>query len=349
MTNPVQNKLLKTSDARALSAGESYKGIYIVSGTQRKTDKNGKTFWDISVSDERGTLNAKVWSDAGWVDRSNPDPESKPGFLAESEIASLRGRVVGVNGKTVDFRGQVQHNFNTITLLDEGKFPPSNYVAHSEIPLDILDSRFDDLIGKCSPEIRDFLRFVFDGPRLKVFREAPAAVVNHHAYANGLLEHSVSVTEAALAIANHYRDIYPSLNVSLVIAGALLHDIGKTSAYNMSPIPEITVQGAVLDHIAIGFAEFSRLADEAKLAPDVATQIGHIILSHHGQKQFGSPVLPATPEALIVASADELDFRLFCWNDATLDMAAGQSISAFNFATERRFWRPPVGGDDAGR
>ncbi|MDR3163999.1 MAG: phosphohydrolase, partial [Synergistaceae bacterium] len=199
MTNPVQTKLLKTSDARALSAGESYKGIYIVSGIQRKTDKNGKTFWDISVSDERGTLNAKVWSDAGWVDRSNPDPESKPGLLSESDIASLRGRVVGVNGKTVDFRGQVQHNFNTITLLDEEKFPPSNYVTHSEIPLDILDSKFSDLIGKCSPEIRDFLRFVFDGPRLKAFREAPAAVTNHHAYASGLLEHSISVTEAALA------------------------------------------------------------------------------------------------------------------------------------------------------
>ena len=346
MTNP-QSKLLKTSDARALAAGESYKGIYIVSGIQRKTDKNGKPFWEISVSDERGTLNAKVWSDAGWVDRSNPDPESKPGFLAESEIISLRGHVVGVNGKTVDFRGQVQHNFNTITLLDEGKFPPSNYVAHSEIPLEILDSRFDDLIGKCSSEIRDFLRFVFSGPRLKAFREAPAAVANHHAYASGLLEHSISVTEAALAVANHYRDIYPSLDVSLVIAGALLHDLGKTSAYAMSPAPEITVQGAVLDHIAIGFAEFSRLAAEAGLAPDISTQIGHIILSHHGQKQFGSPVLPATPEALIVASADELDFRLFCWNDTTSDMAPGQSISAFHFATERRFWRP--GGGDASR
>ena len=345
MTNPVQSKLLKTSDARALSAGESYKGIYIMSGIQKKTDKNGKTFWDISVSDDRGTLNAKVWSDAGWVDRSNPDPESKPGFLAESEIASLRGRVIGVNGKTVDFRGQVQHNFNTITLLDEVKFPPSNYVTHSEIPLEILDSRFDDLIGKCSPEIRDFLRFVFDGPRLKAFREAPAAVANHHAYASGLLEHSVSVTEAALAIANHYRDIYPSVNISLVIAGALLHDLGKTSAYALSPVPEITVQGAVLDHIAIGFAEFSRLAREAGLSQDISVQIGHIILSHHGQKQFGSPVLPATLEALIVASADELDFRLFCWNDATSDMAPGQSVSAFHFATERRFWRPR--GDDA--
>jgi 3'-5' exoribonuclease len=112
----------------------------------------------------------------------------------------------------------------------------------------------------------------------------------------------------------------------------------------MSPAPEITIQGAVLDHIALGYAEFSRLAEEANLPPDIAVQIGHIILSHHGQKQFGSPVLPATLEALIVASADELDFRLFCWRNATADMTPGQSISAFNFAADRRFWRP--GGDD---
>jgi 3'-5' exoribonuclease len=335
-----QSKLFKASEARALPAGETFKGIYIVNAVQRKTDKNGKPYWEVTVSDETGSFGAKVWSDAGWLDRSNQELESRPALLSEPRINELRGDVVGITGKTVDFRGQVQHNFSAISLLDQAKFPPSKFVAHSDVPLPVLHSRFESLIEQCGQEVRDFLRFVFDGPRGKLFSDAPAAVTNHHAYAHGLLEHSVTVTEAARAMAEHYKTVYPSIDVSIVVAGALLHDLGKIASYSMTPIPEITLKGAVLDHIAIGYAEFSKLAEEAKLSPATTIQIGHILLSHHGQKEFGSPVLPATPEALIVASADELDFRLFCWRDATKEMRQGQNVSGFSHAAQRRFWRP---------
>jgi 3'-5' exoribonuclease len=100
----------------------------------------------------------------------------------------------------------------------------------------------------------------------------------------------------------------------------------------------------VIDHIALGYAEFVRLAEEAKLSPEVATQIGHIILSHHGQREFGSPVLPLTLEALVVAAADALDFILFCCNDATGAMPPGQAVSAFSYSAQRRFWRPDTAG-----
>ena len=160
MTTVTQTKLLKSSEARALQAGETFKGIYVVNGITRKTDKNGKTYWEITVSDETGQLNAKVWSDAGWLDRSTPELESRPALLTEAQITELRGHAVGITGKTVDFKGQVQHNFNAISLLDQEKFPPSRFVAHSDIPLPVLKSRFDDLTGGCREEIRDFLRFV---------------------------------------------------------------------------------------------------------------------------------------------------------------------------------------------
>ncbi|MDR3280624.1 MAG: HD domain-containing protein [Synergistaceae bacterium] len=333
-------KLLRTSDARQLAPGEMFKGIYVVNAIQRKTDKNGKPYWEMTVSDEHGMLSAKVWADAGWWDRSTPELESRPASLSEQRVNELRGFVVGVTGKTADYRGQVQHNFNAISLLDQEKFPASKFIAHSDIPLPVLDSRLEALIEACSPVIRDFLSFIFDTPLGKAFRVSPAAVMNHHAYAHGLLEHSIAVTETARAVASHYKNFYPSIDVSIVIAGALLHDIGKVASYAMSPVPEITLQGAVLDHIAIGYAEFVRLAAEAELPPRIVTHIGHILLSHHGQKEFGSPVLPATLEALIVASADELDFKLFCWKGATSEMAPGQNISAFHHAAQRRFWRP---------
>jgi 3'-5' exoribonuclease len=202
-----------------------------------------------------------------------------------------------------------------------------------------LTHRLESLIGACRNEIRDFLNFVFSGDRAKAFGNAPAAVFNHHAYAHGLIEHTVTVAECTRNMAETYRDAGQSMDVDVAVAGALLHDLGKIESYSMSPVPEITLAGAVLDHIAIGYAMYVRLAEEAGFPESLRVQIGHIILSHHGQKEFGSPVLPATPEALIVASADELDFRLFCWKDATRDIAPNQEISAFHFAALRRFWR----------
>ncbi len=291
------------------------------------------------VSDQHGTLSAKVWADAGWWDRSTPELEVKPDILTESAIEAIKGKTVGVTGKVSDYRGQLQYSFSAISFLNQEKFSPTQYIPHSEIPLPVLTQRLEDIIGSCRQEVQNFLRFVFSGETGREFRDAPAAVSNHHAYAHGLLEHTLTVAESAKAMATMYRDVYPLLDIDIVVAGALLHDLGKIDSYNMSPVPEITLPGAVLDHIALGYARFERLAGEAKLDRMLRLQIGHIMLSHHGQKEFGSPVLPATQEALIVAAADELDFRLFCWKDAVKDMLPGQEISAFHFAAQRRFWR----------
>lgn len=332
-------KLLDSAEIRKLAASDMFKGIFVVNGIVRKTDKNGKPYWEMTVSDRHGILNAKVWSDAGWWNRSTPELETKPDLMDEDRINTLKGQTVGVTGKVSDYRGQQQYNFNAISFLNQEKFPPTKYVANSDIPLPILLQRLETLIEACRAEVRDFLKFMLEGENGKGFRDAPAAVSNHHAYAHGLLEHTLTVAECARSIALKYADVYPSLDVDVVTAGALLHDFGKIEAYSMTPIPEMTLQGAVLDHIALGYATFQKQADAFGLSQPLRLQLGHILLSHHGQKEFGSPVLPATLEALIVAAADDLDFRLFCWKDAVKDLAPGQNISGFHFAAQRRFWR----------
>ncbi|GHV54037.1 phosphohydrolase [Synergistales bacterium] len=333
------SKLMNASDVKKLAAADVFKGIFIVNAVLKKIDKNGKPYWEMTVSDKSGALNAKVWSDAGWWDRSTPELESKPDMLQEAGILRMKGHTAGITGKVADYRGQLQYNFNAISLLNQDKYSPAQYVAQSEIPLPVMTRRLETAIESCRPEIADFLRVIFDGETGRAFRCAPAAVSNHHAYAHGLLEHTLATMDAAKALADVYRGVYPYLDIDVVVAGALLHDIGKTEAYAMSPVPEITLSGAVLDHIAIGYVMFERAAERANLSSELRAQIGHIILSHHGQKEFGSPVLPATPEALIVAAADDLDFRLFCWKDATKDMPPEQDISAFHFAAQRRFWQ----------
>ena len=107
----------------------------------------------------------------------------------------------------------------------------------------------------------------------------------------------------------------------------------------MISVPEMTVEGALLDHVAQGYMRFNELAAQFGLTDKTRMHLGHILLSHHGQREFGSPVVPATPEAMIVSSADELDFRMFCWHDSVKNLTEDQPISAWNNSTQRRFWK----------
>ena len=197
------------------------------------------------------------------------------------------------------------------------------------------------LVASCGEPVQGFLRLVFRGDLWERFRTYPAAVANHHAYAHGLLEHTLAVTEAAPALGDHYRGLMP-LDRDLVVAGGLLHDLGKVEAYAMNPVPEVTLPGAVVDHVALGYARFMDLVREHSFPEDRALALAHILLSHHGQREYGSPVVPATPEALVVSAADELDFRLFCWMDSFRDAPEDQVISPYHAAAQRRFWRGPV-------
>ena len=287
--------------------------------------------------DEKGMIEGKVWANAQWWDRRDLEKMDKE--LSPETIKDIQGMSVGVQGQVVEFKGQSQLNFNAIYLLDQEKYPPHRFVQKSPVPLEKLESDFYGLIEKTSGNLKAFLEFVFSGDYLLNFKTAPAAVSHHHAYVHGLLEHTVGVASSACRLAESYKASSYPLDVEITIAGALLHDIGKLGTYKLSPSPEMTIPGVVHDHIAIGFAEFSRLASEFGLDEDTRNALGHIILSHHGCKEYGSPVLPATPEALIVSAADELDFKLFCYEDAISEMDNDRRITEFNYSAQRRFWK----------
>jgi 3'-5' exoribonuclease len=136
------------------------------------------------------------------------------------------------------------------------------------------------------------------------------------------------------------------LELDIVIAGALLHDLGKLEAYRLSPTPGMTLEGTVMEHIILGYHRLMNLAEEyAKDAKTVGLDtrrtlaLGHILVSHHGSREFGSPVLPATPEALIVSMADDLDFKLFCWKEQVSLLDGEKEITDFVAPVQRRFWK----------
>lgn len=332
------NKLQNIAELRKLTPGTAFKGIFVVTALFQKNDKNGKPYYEISACDQTGTMEAKIWSDAAWFDKSDPDMAAAAKPLPRDEIKNLTGCTMGIDGKTAEFRGSLQFNFNKLTLLNQEIFPPAQYLPRSPFPINEMEERYNSFVEACRPEIAELLRSVFCGGVWNAFRDLPAAVSHHHAYANGLLEHTLSVTDCAKSMAEAFLRSGYEVDVDVAVAGALLHDLGKLESYRMVSAPEITLEGAVLDHVALGYSRFLALTEKSGAAEGLKLQLAHILLSHHGLREYGSPVVPATPEALIVSASDELDFKIFCWRESVKDLTEEQPVSQWHPATGRRYW-----------
>lgn len=332
------NKLQNIAEMRKLAPGSAFKAILVVTSLFQKNDKNGKPYYEMTACDSTGAVEAKIWSDAAWFDKSGDDLAAPASPMAAVAAQELVGKTMGIDGKTAEFRGNLQFNFNKLTLLNQASFPPAQYLPRSPFPINELERRYDELVSSCRPEIADILRAIFSGDLWNSFRDLPAAISHHHAYANGLLEHTLAVTDCAKSMAEAISRSGYEIDVDVVVAGALLHDLGKLESYKMGAVPEITLEGAVLDHVALGYSRFMELAGKHDVPQGLKLHLAHILLSHHGLREYGSPVVPATPEALIISSADELDFKIFCWRESVKDLSEDQPVSQWHSATGRRFW-----------
>ncbi len=335
-----EEKNMTTLEIRALPPGEKFKTTAAIVSAKARYDKNRRLFWEMTIMDSEGSLDSKVWSDAKWWDaRSGQKTALEPGRMDVQ--GDLLNSPVGVFGTVTEFRGRPQYQFNEIYLLDEKRYPLSMFLERSPVPPEEMERELREMIEGCHDPVKSFLQKVFDGPFWGMFREAPAAVSHHHAYVHGLLEHTLAVTRGARALAEAYNPGGFAVDMDVVTAGGLLHDIGKLDAYSLDPFPGMTVQGTVIDHIPLGYARFVKLAEEYGLEEATALAIGHILVSHHGRREYGSPVLPATPEALIVSSADELDFVMYCWQAAQESPGGEPEVSEYHPSAQRRFWKRP--------
>ena len=292
----------------------------------------------MTISDSSGDLDGKVWAVSIWWNTQGGDK-----FPIDPDNCGLRfeGSSVEIEGRIAEFREQLQYNFNAVYYLDQTDYPPHMFSKRSPVKSEFLEQTFRNLIEEVKrEELRSFLEAVFFTRGLwEKFKVWPAAVTLHHAYTGGLLEHSVSVALGARDIARHYTEFKIPVDMDLVIAGSLLHDIGKIESYAIAPIPQITPKGNVIEHIALGYNMFMKYAELEGLSEDIALALGHILISHHGRLEYGSPVLPATPEALIVNAADDLDFKLNYWKSQIDTMNPQNDITDYLPLIERRFWR----------
>ena len=331
-------KILNIREVKQLPKNSDFIVRGSVTKLTRRIDRNENPFWEMTISDSSGDLDGKVWSVSTWWNTQGGDK-----FPIDPDNCGLRfdGASIEIEGRIAEFREQLQYNFNSIYYLDQTDYPPHMFSRHSPVKTEVLEENFLNLLaGIKREELRKFLEAVFFTHNLwDKFKVWPAAVTLHHAYTGGLLEHSVSVAQGARDIAKHYADFQIPVDMDLVTAGSLLHDIGKIEAYSIAPVPQITLKGNVIEHITLGYNMFMKFAEAEQLSEALTLALGHILISHHGHREFGSPVLPETPEAMIVSAADDLDFKLSYWK-AQIDALNGQSeVTDHLPLIDRRLWR----------
>jgi 3'-5' exoribonuclease len=300
---------------RDLSDGDEVNGPFVVRERERRQKRNGEDFLRVVLADKTGTVPAIAWDG-----------------VAECFEVCAPGSVVLVRGSFAvhpQFGRQVK--LATVRPAGPGEYDAEQLAEGPARSVELLEADLRELIGTVqNPSLRRLLdRFFEPGtPSWARFREAPAAKHYHQAYAGGLLEHSLSVAQAVSAAAN----FFPGIDREIAVTGALLHDLGKTEAYNDDPLAiELTDAGRLEAEIPLGYYKVRREIERIDgFDPALAQAILHIILSHHGQLEHGSPVVPATREATLVHAIDNLGGKLGSFDRLERELADGESWSRFD-------------------
>lgn len=246
----------------------------------------------VILVDRTGQIEGRAW-------------ENADSLAGEFEV----GDVVQVTGTVEEYREARQLRLTSLRRLGEREMDLADYLPVSPRDRREMEARLDELLASVTDEgCRAALDAFFADPDFRLaYCEAPAAKRIHHNYLGGLLEHSLEVAELVATVAG----FTPALRRDLAVTGALLHDIGKIREYRYRPLIDLTDQGKLLGHTVLGWELLrERLAALAGTHPELAVELGHLILSHHGELEWGAPVLPQTLEAAAVHYADLLSGRV---------------------------------------
>jgi 3'-5' exoribonuclease len=285
------------ADLANFDEGKSFDGFFLVLAKQQRTTKSNKPYLSLILGDKTGQLEGRVWA---------PDD---PRIAKDFE----RGDIVKARGSASRFDDRLQMKIDQLrkaeaSEVDKADLLPSTTYDVAELWRQLL-SFVDSLTN---PDLKLLLGTILNDPPLaEAYREAPAARQLHHAWLGGLLEHVVSLLTLADRVAPHY----PILDRDLLLTGVILHDIGKVRELSWEIGFEYTIEGTLLGHIQIGAALAERTMDSLpNFPPKLKTLVLHMILSHHGKLEFGSPKLPMIPEALVLNFLDDLDAKMQAMN-----------------------------------
>ncbi len=299
--------------------GEPVSGIYLCKTKVNAKTKTGKNYCAMTLQDRSGTVDAKIWDLSSGIDY----------FEALDYIH--------VVGEATSFQGAIQLNIRRVVRAREGEYDPRDYLPTSPYSMDAMKKVLFALIDTIKNEKLHALAnsfFVEDTAFVNTFFEKSAAKSIHHSFLGGLLQHTLRVTQ----LCDFYCQRYPLLQRDLLITGALLHDVGKVKELSDFPENDYTDDGQLIGHIVLGY---QMVAEKMAQIPDFPKKTGsellHLILSHHGEMEFGSPKKPALLEAVALHYADNTDAKL----EAMSELLDG-ALPGENWLGYQKLWESNV-------
>ena len=283
---------MKSPFVSELASDQVIVSYFLVCGKEMCSSAKGRKWLQLELGDKTGVIFGKMWD--GYEGAAAP--------LAPDDVVKIQARSKTYNGK-------LELTVEKIRRAEPEEYDLEDLIPHTEKSIADLKKKLADYVaGVKNPWIARLLEAVLDDPRVAGrFERAPAAKLMHHAYMGGLLEHVVSLCGLCRIMAQHY----PEMDGDVLVAASVLHDIGKLDEMSYERAVQYTPEGELLGHILIGYELVSRKMDGIEGFPaELRTLILHLIASHHGQYEFGSPKLPMTREAVVFHYLDELDSRV---------------------------------------
>ena len=280
-----------------LANGESVDEAFLVADKQLRANRQGNLYLHLELRDKTGSVGARLWNASEGLART-----FEPGDYLH------------VRGKTQVFQGALQLILSHVEVIDASRVEPEEFLPQSTQNVARLTARLRELLlAMANPHLRSLVEcFLIDEEFVRKFTTAPAGIKNHHAYHAGLLEHVVMM----LTIADRIADLYPEVDRDLLMTGIFLHDIGKVDELSYDRAFGYTDEGQLVGHLVMGVEMLrGKVEQTADLTgepfpAELLLRLKHMIVSHHGPPEFGSPKLPMTLEAIALHYIDNLDAKL---------------------------------------
>lgn len=303
-----------------MKPGDTVDDVFVLSEKNTALKKDGKNYLNLTFTDRTGTLKGVLWDHVeDTVDRIST------------------GDYVQVKGNVSEYRGMLQLVVRTATRCAAAHVDPADFLPVTSRNIDAMFEKLNQITDTFkTPCFNDLFRlFWADADLVRLFKAAPAAKKMHHAYIGGLLEHTLSMAILVDRIAGHYTGV----DRDLLLAGAILHDIGKIREFEFSSHIDYTSEGRLLSHIVIGIQIIDEKLKLIKDFPEEqAVLLKHLVISHHGAREFGSPELPKTIEAVLLNHIDEIDSKIKGIREFMASEDPNASWTSFHRLLDRHFY-----------
>jgi 3'-5' exoribonuclease len=321
-----------------LTHGDSVDEVFLVADKQLRANRQGNLYLQLELRDKTGSIGARLWN-------------------ATEELARTfePGDYLRIRGKTQVFQGSLQMILTHIDAINGSDVEPEEFLPQSSQSVAKLIGRLREvLLAMTNPHLRALVEcFLIDDEFLRKFTLAPAGIKNHHAYQGGLVEHVVTL----LNVADRIMGFYPEVDRDLLLTGIFLHDIGKVDELCYDRAFAYTDEGQLVGHLVMGVEMLAEKVEQCAelmgepFPPELLLRLKHMIVSHHGNFEFGSPKLPMTLEAIALHLLDNLDAKIHAFSrEIRDDPSRDSSWTPFQQNLGRRLFKgsPHANGSDDG-